>query len=98
VNLGDVDRELVKAARVVRIREAIASNSDEAIAAAANPDPHEVLGVLEDHERARVERALQAAKPLAGRKSFMIDPATPASRQSGSGSTDRALTPGPAPD
>jgi hypothetical protein len=74
VNLGDVDRELVKSARVERIREAIAMDSDDAIAAAAMPNPEDVLVELDDQERARVQAALQAAKPFAGRKSFMFDP------------------------
>ncbi|MCC6705901.1 MAG: hypothetical protein IT334_13565 [Thermomicrobiales bacterium] len=75
VNLGDVDRELVKSARVVRIREALVTGNDEAIAAAAMPDPHDVLIELSELEREQVEAALKAAKPLAGRKSFMADPA-----------------------
>jgi hypothetical protein len=64
----------VKSARVERIREAIAMDSDDAIAAAAMPNPEDVLVELDDQERARVQAALQAAKPFAGRKSFMFDP------------------------
>lgn len=74
VNLGDVDRELNRQARVVRIREALATGNDQAIAAAAMPDPHDVLPELSELEREQVESALNAAKPLAGRKSFMADP------------------------
>jgi hypothetical protein len=77
VNLGDVDRELVRAARVVRIREALATDNDQTIAAAALPDPDDVLKALTEPERARVQTALEAAKPLAGRRSVMADHARP---------------------
>ena len=95
VNLGDVDRELVKSARVERIREALATGNQPAIAAAAMPDPHDVLPELSEIEREQVEAALKAAKPLAGRKSFMADPSKPAtSSKTPPEEEERGITPG----
>lgn len=74
VNLEEVDRELVRSARVTRIREALKTDDNEAIAAAAMPDPHDVLRQLTEDERSRVEAAMKASKPLAGRKSAMSMP------------------------
>jgi hypothetical protein len=89
VNLEEVDRELVRSARVSRIREALKTDSDDAIAAAAMPDPHDVLRELNEDERSRVEAAMKAAKPLAGRKSAMSRPARRAPVDAnGSGETE----------
>jgi hypothetical protein len=85
VDVHEVERELVRSARVTRIREALALGDIEAIAAAAMPDPHDVLRELTPEERERVEAAMKAAKPLAGRKSAMSLPETRfRNRQAGS--------------
>lgn len=95
VNVGDVDRELVKSARVERIREALKTGNDSAIAAAAMPDPHDVIAELTDDERVHVEQALETSRPLAGRISSMLmtGPRRPTTDDAALDERDDAITP-----
>jgi hypothetical protein len=56
-----LDAEITQSAQLVRIREALASNDDRKIVAAALPDVFGVLPMLERGEQARIERAVAAA-------------------------------------
>jgi hypothetical protein len=55
-----LEAEVLHAAHVSRLREAIAGDDDAAIAGAADPDPYGAVAALTPPQRARVERALQA--------------------------------------
>ncbi|MEZ4495870.1 MAG: hypothetical protein R2845_03610 [Thermomicrobiales bacterium] len=58
------------------------------------PDPHDVLPAFQsDLEREQVEAALKAAKPLAGRRSFMADPSK-APKSSPTPPDESEITPG----
>ena len=50
-----------ESAQLARIREALTTNDDRTIVAAALPDTYGVLPMLERGEQARIERAVAAA-------------------------------------
>jgi hypothetical protein len=56
-----LDSELMRSAQVARIREALATNDDRTIVAAALPDTSGALSMLDRGEQARIERAVAAA-------------------------------------
>ena len=53
-----LERSVLRAAHLARLREALASDFDARIAGAANPDPYGARALLTPEERERVERAL----------------------------------------
>ena len=53
-----LERSVLRAAHLARLREALASDHDARIAGAANPDPYGARALLTPEERERVERAL----------------------------------------
>lgn len=59
-----LELDVLRAAHVTRLREAIASDDDAVIAAAADPDPYQAVRVLAPPQRARVERALRAQRAV----------------------------------
>jgi hypothetical protein len=61
LDFAHLDNELMQTAQLGRVREALATNDDRTIVAAALPDTHGVLPMLERGEQARIERAVAAA-------------------------------------
>jgi phosphotransferase family enzyme len=61
LDFARLDAEITQSAQLVRIREAIATNDDRKIVAAALPDVYGVMPMLERGEQARIERAVAAA-------------------------------------
>ena len=59
-DLARLETEMLRAAHLARLREALASDRDAAIAGAADPDPYGTLAYLTEDQRARVRRALDA--------------------------------------
>jgi hypothetical protein len=59
LDFEQLERDVLRAAQVTRLREAISSGDDAAIAAAASPDPYGAVAALPAPQRARVELALQ---------------------------------------
>lgn len=66
VDLATLERDVLRAAQVARLREALAANDDHAIAAAAHPDPLNALAVLTPDQRQRVQLALAGAAGTGG--------------------------------
>ena len=56
-----LERSVLRAAHVARLRDAIAADDDARIASAAVPDPYGALQVLAPEERQRVENAPDGA-------------------------------------
>lgn len=54
-----LERSVLQAAHLARLREALASNNDLQIASAAVPDPYGAIGRLAPMERDRIQQALQ---------------------------------------
>jgi hypothetical protein len=54
-----LEREVFRAAHVARLREAIATDDDATIAAAAVPDPYGAVAALPVEQRVRVQRAVR---------------------------------------
>jgi len=61
-SLEQVERDVLRAAQIARVRDAIASGDDETIVAVAMPDPSEILVALTVAERERVWRAVRGAQ------------------------------------
>jgi hypothetical protein len=69
LDFTELELEVRRAAHRERLREAIRTRDDVAIASAATPDPYGVISTLQDRERQIVEEALQRMKridPLVG--------------------------------
>ncbi len=62
LDLRHLERDMLRAAHVSRLREAIASGNDTAIATAAVPDPYGVVATLTGDQRDRVTRAVAARR------------------------------------
>ncbi len=60
--LEQIELDALRAARVARVREAIAANDDEAIRSIAYPDTESLLEMLTDEERNRVLQALSRSQ------------------------------------
>jgi hypothetical protein len=54
-----LERSVLRAAHLARLREALAADDDARIASAADPDPYGARALLSPGESARAERALQ---------------------------------------
>ena len=62
VSIDKLEMALVRQAHLRRIRSALARDDDAAIVMAAVPDPHGVLGDLDDDERSRIATAIMARR------------------------------------
>jgi hypothetical protein len=58
IDFAALERDVLRAAHLARLRDALSRGDDAAIAAAARPDPFGALERLSEDQRARVERAL----------------------------------------
>ena len=58
IDLAAIQRQVVRAAHVRRLRSALMRDDDTVIAMAATPDPYEAVAALTSEERVRVERAI----------------------------------------
>lgn len=57
LDIAQLESDVLRAAQLARIREAIAGDDDVGIVAAASPDPHGALAMLTPDDRVRVDRA-----------------------------------------
>ena len=62
IDYARLEQDVLRAAQLARIREALAADDNAAIAAAAVPDPYGALARLTDAQRTRVARALAARR------------------------------------
>lgn len=60
--LEQVERDVLRAAQIARVQEAIGSGDDELIAAVAMPDPGGIMAALSAAEQERVWRAVAVAR------------------------------------
>ncbi len=70
-DFAQLEGDVLRAAHLARLRDALATDDDKAIAAAAEPDPYGALAQLTHAQRARVEWAVAARRgwaPLARRQ------------------------------
>jgi len=58
VDFAELEREVLRAAHINRLRTAIVSDDDDEIATAATPDPFNAIDRLPPEQKERVERAL----------------------------------------
>ena len=58
-----LERAVLRAAHLARLREAIAADDDARIALAADPDPYDTLPLLSEEESDRVRAALERIPP-----------------------------------
>ena len=68
-DIARLETDILSAAHLARLREALQAGDDDAIAAAAHPDPYGAVNHLPEEQRARVRRALStraAAMPAPG--------------------------------
>jgi hypothetical protein len=61
-----LERSVLRAAHLARLREALADGDEARVAFAAVPDPYGALSLLTPEERARVESALERRPHRAG--------------------------------
>lgn len=61
-DLAQVERDVLRAAQIARVRDAIASGDDQTILAVVMPDQGEILAALTAEERERIRRAVTAAR------------------------------------
>jgi hypothetical protein len=62
LDIARLERDVLRAAHIARLRDALFQGDDATIAAAADPDPYNVLATLDPEQRARVNRALAARR------------------------------------
>ena len=62
IDLATIQRHVVRAAHIRRLRAALNRDDDAAIAMAAIPDPYGAVAALDPPERTRVDRALAARR------------------------------------
>ena len=58
-DFGRLERDILRAAHLARLRDALANDDEAAIAAAADPDPYGTIASLTDAQRLRVARAMK---------------------------------------
>jgi hypothetical protein len=66
VDWAALERSVLRAAHLARLREALADGDEARVAFAAVPDPYGALGLLTPEERERVESALERRPDRAG--------------------------------
>lgn len=64
LDLATLERQIIRAAHVRRLRAALTRGDDAAIAMAADPDPYGAVATLEPDEQLRIDRALQTRRRL----------------------------------
>jgi len=65
IDIARLERNILRTAHLARLQEALQSDDDAAIAAAARPDPYGALAQLSAAQRVRVEQALRERQPQA---------------------------------
>ena len=66
IDFAELEREVLRAAHINRMRQAIVTDDDEEIATAATPDPFSAIDRLPTEQRERVERAIAARARATG--------------------------------
>ncbi|HEV2527354.1 MAG TPA: hypothetical protein VGT61_02750 [Thermomicrobiales bacterium] len=66
IDFAELEREVLRAAHINRLRQAIVTDDDDEIATAATPDPFNAIDRLPPGQKERVERALAARARATG--------------------------------